>query len=166
MKIQLYIWFALCIACYLLIILFQITNNNKFVSINSSLNDRINSFVQFQDEMKGQIKWLQNPKDVDGDRYADVISQINALKEMQPTHIYDLDITICKMNDTTNTIDKRHVTMNKIVGVNPSVDRTAILLDTGIGMLPIPTMDETEGYPPVKEDGEEYACDLKVLSIK
>lgn len=85
---------------------------------------------------------------------------------MQPTHIYDLDITICKMNDTTNTIDKRHVTMNKIVGVNPSVDHTAILLDTGIGMLPIPTMDETEGYPPVKEDGEEYACDLKVLSVK
>lgn len=154
---KLYVCFALCIVCYITCLAFQITNDNKFVSINSSLNDRI------QDEMKGQIKWLQNPKD---DRYADVIAQINSLKEMQPTHVYDLDITICKMNDTTNTIDKRHVTMNKIVGVNPSVDRTAILLDTGIGMLPIPTMDETDGYPPIKEDGEEYACDLKILSLK
>jgi hypothetical protein len=43
--------------------------------------------------------------------------------------IYDLDITICKMDTEADEIKKRHVTMKNVVGINPSVERTAIVVE-------------------------------------
>jgi hypothetical protein len=53
---------------------------------------------------------------------------------------------------------KRKVVMNDIVAINPSVERTATVIDTWFvygWSIEIPTITE-----------KEYACDLKVLSIK
>jgi hypothetical protein len=44
--------------------------------------------------------------------------------------IYDLNITICKMDEIANVIAKRTVRMKNVVGINPSVERTATTVDT------------------------------------
>jgi hypothetical protein len=44
--------------------------------------------------------------------------------------IYNLEITICKLNEEKNDMVKRKVVMNDIVAINPSVERTATVIDT------------------------------------
>jgi hypothetical protein len=56
--------------------------------------------------------------------------QINNIELSKYAKIYDLDITICKMDKEADEIKKRTVTMKNVVGINPSVERTAIVVET------------------------------------
>ena len=74
--------------------------------------------------------------------------------------IYDLEITICKIDKEHDEINKRTITMKNVVGINPSVARTATVVDTGLWY------GSSVEIPTITDDEEEYACDLKVLSVR
>ena len=75
--------------------------------------------------------------------------------------IYNIEVTVCLFDEEANEVHKRKVIMNDIIAINPSVERTATVVDTGLwyglAQVEIPTISDSE---------DEYACWLKILSIK
>lgn len=93
-------------------------------------------------------------------RVNQVTTTLDNIELSKHAKIYDLEITICKMDKDNNEIDKRTVTMKNVVGINPSIERTATVVDTGLWY------DSSVEIPTITDDEEEYACDLKVLSVR
>lgn len=83
--------------------------------------------------------------------------RVSEMKLESSARLYNLEITICLLDKENDEIHKRKVTMNNILAINPSVDRTAVVVDVGIWMVEIPT---------IMDSAEEYACGLKILSVK
>jgi len=89
----------------------------------------------------------------------DVYDKIHEIQVAKSAKIYNLDVTICKENLITNSIDKRIVRMDNIVAINPSVQRTATIVDTWIDYNGVE-------IPGIMNDERSYACDLHIISVK
>jgi hypothetical protein len=50
--------------------------------------------------------------------------------------------------------------MKNVVGINPSVERTAIVVETWLWY------GSSVEIPTIMDDEEEYACGLEVISVK
>lgn len=90
----------------------------------------------------------------------DLHDSLEDLEKRKASRLYNLEITICLFDEKADEVHKRKVVMNNVIALNPSVERTATIVDTGLGFgrsVEIPTIMESE---------EEYACWLKILSIK
>lgn len=58
--------------------------------------------------------------------------RVSEMKLESSARLYNLEITICLLDKENDEIHKRKVTMNNILAINPSVDRTAVVVDVGI----------------------------------
>lgn len=116
-----------------------IDHNQRLLEIESHSGD----LVKKTDNLESKLSLVQ-------DRVSD-------MKLKSQSRLYNLEITICLLDKENDEIHKRKVTMNNILAINPSVDRTAVVVDVGIGTVEIPT---------IMDSAEEYACGLKVLSVR
>lgn len=90
----------------------------------------------------------------------DLHQSIEDLENSKASRLYNLEITICLFDEKANEVRKRKVVMNNIIALNPSVERTATVVYTGLGL------GRSVEIPTIMDSAEEYACDLKILSIK
>lgn len=86
--------------------------------------------------------------------------KLDQMEKSAVAKIYTIEITICKMNAVRNELQKRTVIMKNLLAFNPSVTNTAIVVDTGL------SYGSNVEIPTIMDDEEEYACDLKVLSVR
>lgn len=92
-----------------------------------------------------------------------VKTELDNLELSKYAKIYDLDITICKAEhyqDHISDIKKRTVRMKNVVGINPSVERTAIVIETWLWY------GSSVEIPTIMDDPDEYACGLEVISVR
>lgn len=140
-----YIWMLLYIA-------------NKDTNLTMLHSDTLIKHDQSIKEIESKLDWLKNINErVDFIR-DETYKSLDEIELKKNGRIYNLEITICKLNEEKNEIIKRKVVMNDVVAINPSVERTATVVDAWFAYgssIEIPTITE-----------KEYACDLKVLSIK
>lgn len=142
----LYVWMLLYIS-------------NKDTNLTMLHSDTLIKHDQSIKEIESKLDWLKNINErVDFIR-DETYKSLEEMELKKNGRIYNLEITICKLNEEKNEMVKRKVVMNDIVAINPSVERTATVVDVWFtyyeSSIEIPTITE-----------EEYACELKVLSIK
>ncbi len=89
-----------------------------------------------------------------------VRNTLDNVETAKAARIYDLDITICRIDSEAEEIRKRKVHMKGVVGINPSVERTATTVDTGLWH------SSSVEIPTIMEDEEEYACWLTIISVR
>jgi hypothetical protein len=131
-----------------------------------SLSRENNRQWEYCRTLSGAIDWLATNESVD-DKYKilreNVRTELDNLELSKYAKIYDLDITICKAEhyqDHISDIKKRTVRMKNVVGINPSVERTAIVVETWLWY------GSSVEIPTIMDDEEEYACGLEVISVK
>jgi len=90
----------------------------------------------------------------------DLHQSIEDLENSKASRLYNLEITICLFDEKANEVRKRKVVMNNIIALNPSVERTATVVYTGLGL------GRSVEIPTIMDSAEEYACWLKILSVK
>jgi len=122
------------------------TQRDDIMSLSWEVDAVRNSFNDYVAQQKSTINYIDTSLDnIELSKYA---------------KIYDLDITICKMDTEADEIKKRHVTMKNVVGINPSVERTATTVDTWLWY------GSSVEIPTIMDDEDEYACGLEVISVK
>ena len=89
-----------------------------------------------------------------------VRNTLDNVETAKAAKIYDLEITICKIDKENNEIDKLTVIMKNMIAINPSVERTALVVDTGLWY------GSSVEIPTIMDDEEEYACWLNILSVR
>ncbi len=112
------------------------------------------------DELINRQESLESNVRITDERFTTTLDKIELSRYAK---IYDLEITICKMEhyqDHISDIKKRTVIMKNVVGINPLVERTATTVDTGLWY------GSSVEIPTIMDDEDEYACDLKVLSVR
>ena len=127
-------------------------NNRQWDYYRDIIKTIENSTGSISDEiatLRAETLWVRNT--------LDNIETVKAAK------IYDLEITICKMvhyTDILVDVEKRKVHMKDVVGINPSVERTATVVDTGLWY------GSSVEIPTIMDDEEEYACGLSIISVR
>jgi len=90
----------------------------------------------------------------------DLHESLEDLENRKASRLYNLEVTVCLFDEKANEVRKRKIVMNNIIALNPSVERTATVVDTWLGFW------RSVEIPGILDSQEEYACDLKILSIK
>lgn len=109
------------------------------------INMRINNILellagyasdQVTHELQQDVKSLSGDITEVNDRIdylrKDLHDSIQNIRSESASHIYDLEITICRLDKEHDEIHKRKVIMNNIIAINPTVERTAVMVETGL----------------------------------
>lgn len=107
------------------------------------------------------LSWrLYDMEDNDSEMRKYLRTELDNIEYSKYAKIYDLSITICKIDKDAEQIKKRHVTMKNVVGINPSVERTATTVYTWLWY------GSSVEIPTIMDDEDEYACGLEVISVR
>lgn len=137
----------------------------------SSLHDKntyefLNQIEYLQKSVADNLKESSERFEVTSDRLMEINTKVDEMKVQKEARLYKLEVTICRFNDTKNTIDKENIIMNDIIAINPSISYDESHINTNIWNVLIHWFEVDDWIHYRDHMSDPYACDLKVLSIK